>query len=85
MNKAGRRRKPATAQEAQLRATIAAQFRQIEELRLLAFALDDENARLKRRQVWDGIDPQTGEVYAQAPLPYADIEDFCEQWFGSVI
>lgn len=84
MNKTGRRRKPATTQEAQLRATIAAQFRQIEELRLLAFALDDENARLRRRQVWDGIDPQTGEVYAQAPLPYADIDNFCEQWFSGV-
>lgn len=62
------------------------QWQQVaDELRQLALALDVENERMYNARTWDGIDPETGEIFTEQPLPrdvVNDVAAFCGQWWG---
>lgn len=56
-----------------------------DELRALALALAAENDSLYYARQWDGIDPETGEIFSERPLPRDVVDDiaaFCGQWWS---
>lgn len=86
-NDAGNRATRALRQEVQTLRRQALEWERIaDELRALAFALDAENEQLYNRVGWDGIDPETGEIFPEHPLPRdaaQDVAAFCAEWWGS--